>query len=89
MLLTLQLLREAVNADEKVLLFSQSLETLEVLEHVLQRTPSPRAAHGAAHTGGWQESGDRPHPHPNPSPNADPDPDPNPAPSHGRRGWTT
>ena len=22
---------------------------------MLQRTPSPRAAHGAAHTGGWQE----------------------------------
>ena len=40
-LLTLQLLREAVNADEKVLLFSQSLETLEVRSHVLQPEPEP------------------------------------------------
>jgi len=54
-MLTLHLLREAVTADEKVLLFSQSLETLEVLEHVLQRTPSPRAGRGAENTGGWQE----------------------------------
>ena len=54
-MLTLQLLREAVTADEKVLLFSQSLETLEVLENVLQRTPSPRAGRGAENTGGWQE----------------------------------
>jgi len=41
--LALQLLREAVRSDEKVLLFSQSLETLDVLEHVLTtHAPSPR-----------------------------------------------
>ena len=80
-----------------MLLFSQSLETLEVLEHVLQRTPSPRS--DAAEGQCWKEGLDYlrldgqsdsesrnrmvPTLHPNPDPNPNPNlsPDPNPNPN--------
>ena len=48
----LYLLRMASEADEKVLLFSQSLETLTVIEEVLQQhASSPRKEK----SGGWQK----------------------------------
>ena len=48
--LTLEILKQAVENDEKVLLFTQSLESLSVLEEVLKLAPSPRERGGV----GWQ-----------------------------------
>ncbi|KAL1525513.1 hypothetical protein AB1Y20_020369 [Prymnesium parvum] len=51
MVVMLEILKQAALAEEKVLLFSQSLETLTVIENVLQRAPSPRSCA----TGCWQK----------------------------------
>ena len=49
--LTLEILKLAVENDEKVLLFTQSLESLSILEEALKHAPSPRSP-GAT---GWQK----------------------------------
>ena len=52
--LTLHILREAIVHDEKVLVFSNSLETLEIIEQVLKLQPSPRATDDRDGVG-WQK----------------------------------